>query len=145
MVDVGSKDVTDRVAAARSWIRMTLAAADAIRSNSVKKGDALSVARIAAIQSVKQTSNLIPLCHVILIDGVEVRSEWVEPTLLEWTVVVRSTGKTGVEMEAMMGASIAALTVYDMCKGIDRTMEIQRVWLVEKSGGASGDFRRNEL
>jgi cyclic pyranopterin monophosphate synthase len=144
MVDVGGKPIAARQATAASRIEMSITAANAIRQNSLSKGDAISVARVAAIQAVKQTSTLIPLCHAIGIDGVDSECEWISETTLEWRVTVRSTGKTGVEMEALTAASVAVLTIYDMCKAIDRSMEISQVRLLEKSGGQRGDFRRTE-
>ncbi|MFO0014104.1 MAG: cyclic pyranopterin monophosphate synthase MoaC [Planctomycetota bacterium] len=144
MVDVGNKPVTVRTALAASRIAMSMDAANAIRENALSKGDALAVARIAAISAVKQTSHLIPLCHAILIDGVTVDLGWVDPKTLECRVGVRSTGKTGVEMEALTAASVAALAIYDMCKSIDRSMEIRQVRLIEKTGGQRGDFHRSE-
>jgi cyclic pyranopterin phosphate synthase len=104
----------------------------------------LQVARIAAIQASKLTSTLIPLCHMILIDSVEVEHEWISDMELEWRITVKSTGSTGVEMEALTAASVAALTVYDMCKAIDRSMTISRILLLSKTGGIRGDFHRNE-
>ena len=144
MVDVGGKGETRRTAVACSRISMSLEASNAIRTNSNFKGDCLQVARIAAIQAAKQTSNLIPLCHMILIDSVEVQHEWLSEHELEWRITVKSTGSTGVEMEALTAASIAALTVYDMCKAIDRTMTISNVMLLSKTGGIRGDFHRKE-
>jgi cyclic pyranopterin phosphate synthase len=144
MVDVGDKPATSRTAQAASRIAMSVEAAEAIRGQALKKGDAMAVARIAAISAVKQTSQLIPLCHLILIDGVNVDFEWLDPQTLECRVSVRSTGKTGVEMEALTAASVAALAIYDMCKAIDRSMEIQSVRLLEKTGGQRGDFHRSE-
>ena len=144
MVDVGAKSDTHRTAVASSRITMSLAAADAIRTNSNSKGDCLQVARIAAIQASKQTSNLIPLCHTILIDSVQVQHEWLSEMVLEWRITVKSKGQTGVEMEALTAASIAALTVYDMCKAIDRSMTISEVMLLTKTGGTRGDYQRNE-
>lgn len=144
MVDVGEKPQTQRSAVATSRISMSPEAAQAIRENTLKKGDAISVARIAAIQAVKATPTLIPLCHPLPIDGAEAQCKWVSETVLEWQVSVRSTGKTGVEMEALTGASVAALTLYDMAKSVDKSMEILSIHLVEKSGGMRGDFRRNE-
>jgi len=144
MVDVGDKQVSAREAVAASRITMSSEAAQALRSNALAKGDAMAVARIAAIAAVKQTSSLIPLCHAISIDGVKVDGTWLDATTLEWQVTVRSTGKTGVEMEALTAASVAALAVYDMCKAIDRSMEIGRVRLLEKSGGQRGNYRRTE-
>lgn len=144
MIDVGDKPITVRSATASSRIIMSMDAAEAIRRNALSKGDAISVARVAAISAVKQTSQLIPLCHAIWIDGVGVEERWLDSVTLEWRVTVRSTGKTGVEMEALTAASVAALTIYDMCKSIDRSMEIQSVKLVEKTGGQRGDYQRSE-
>ena len=144
MVDVGGKAITHRTAIATSRICMSVSAANAIRTNSNFKGDCLQVARIAAIQASKQTSTLIPLCHMILIDSVEVEHEWISEMELEWRITVKSTGSTGVEMEALTAASVAALTVYDMCKAIDRSMTISRIMLLSKTGGMRGDFHRNE-
>jgi cyclic pyranopterin phosphate synthase len=144
MVDVGDKPASVRTALAASRIAMSIEAAQAIRCNSLSKGDAIAVARVAAISAVKQTSHLIPLCHAILIDGVSVEFNWVDAQTLECRVSVRSTGKTGVEMEALTAASVAVLAIYDMGKAIDRSMEIQRVRLIEKTGGQRGDFHRPE-
>jgi len=144
MVDVGQKSNTHRTAVASSRISMSLEAANAIRANLISKGDCLQVARIAAIQASKQTSTLIPLCHLILIDSVEVQHKWVSEVQLEWIVTVRSTGPTGVEMESLTAASVAALTVYDMCKAIDRSMTISNIMLLSKKGGKFGDYQRNE-
>ena len=121
---------------------MSQEAARAIQSNALSKGDALSVARIAAIQAVKATASLIPLCHVLPIDSVTVEHRWASEQILEWRVTVRSTGKTGVEMEALTAATVAALSIYDMAKSLDRTMEIGPIFLEEKTGGARGDFRK---
>ena len=144
MVDVGGKKKTNRTATACSSISMSKSAGEAIRSNALKKGDCVSVARIAAIQAAKQTSALIPLCHLILIDSVEVAHSWVSETELKWVVTVTATGSSGVEMEALTAASVAALTLYDMAKAMDRGMTISNIGLVEKSGGKSGDYRRSK-
>ena len=144
MVDVGGKAVTHRTAVACSRIGMSLEAANAIKTHSNSKGDCLQVARIAAIQASKQTSLLIPLCHLILIDSVEVEHEWISEVELEWRITVKSTGSTGVEMEALTAASVAALTVYDMCKAIDRSMTISKIMLLSKTGGIRGNYDRNE-
>jgi cyclic pyranopterin phosphate synthase len=144
MVDVGGKAATRRSATACSSILMSRQAADAIRNDALKKGDCIAVARIAAIQAAKQASNLIPLCHMLLIDSVDVTHEWLTPTELRWAITVTSTGPTGVEMEALTAASVAALTVYDMCKAVDRSMVISRVLLLSKVGGARGDYNRTE-
>ena len=144
MVDVGNKPETKREATACSSIVMSREAATAIRENTVSKGDCLQVARIAAIQASKQTSSLIPLCHLVLIDSVEVQNTWLSETELQWCITVKSTGSTGVEMEALTAASVAALTVYDMCKAIDRSMTISSVMLLSKKGGMRGDYQRKE-
>ncbi len=142
MVDVGAKPISQRVAIAKSRIRMQMTTADAIRGQSLKKGDVLSVARIAGIQAAKQTSNLIPLCHLLPLDQVQLRAEWIATNELEWTAEVTTTAKTGVEMEALVAASIASLTVYDLTKAIDKSMEIVHVGLWFKDGGNSGRFER---
>lgn len=144
MVDVGDKAVTARQAIALGRITMSQEAARAIQSNAISKGDALGVARIAAIQAVKATSNLIPLCHPLPIDSVSVEHLWISEQVLEWRVTVRSTGKTGVEMEALTGASVATLSIYDMAKSLDRTMVIGPIFLKEKTGGSRGDFQKAE-
>jgi cyclic pyranopterin phosphate synthase len=143
MVDVGGKPVSKRHATAISKIRMSLSAANAIRNNELAKGDCIQVGRIAAIQGSKWTSHLIPLCHSIAIDSVEANCEWLNETEMQWTVTVKSTGTTGVEMEALTGASVAALTIYDLCKAIDKSMIICEISLLEKSGGTKGDYVRN--
>lgn len=142
MVDVGAKAVTLRLAIAKSRIRMKIATVEAIRSSTIGKGDVLAVARIAGIQAAKQTSNLIPLCHLLPLEKVDLKSEWVSSTELEWTAEVRTTAKTGVEMEALVAASVASLTVYDMCKALDKSMEIVHTGLWFKDGGKSGRFER---
>ena len=144
MVDIGGKSNTKREAVACSRISMSIESANAIRENTNWKGDCLQVARVAAIQASKQTSTLIPLCHMISIDSVEVEHEWISELELEWRIKVRSTGSTGVEMEALTAASVAALTVYDMCKAIDRSMTISKIMLLSKTGGRRGDYRRKE-
>lgn len=147
MVDVSAKAETVREALASGDVLMAAATAEQIRTGSAKKGDVLAVARLAAIGSTKLTQQLIPLCHSIPIEAVSVDFHWPEPasedtSTLRCLVRVRTTGKTGVEMEAMTGASIACLTVYDMLKSVDRAMTLGPIQLLEKSGGKSGDFRR---
>ncbi|MCC7132385.1 MAG: cyclic pyranopterin monophosphate synthase MoaC [Gemmatimonadales bacterium] len=143
MVDVSAKAVTARMAAAEGSVRMSAEAFAAIRDNAVAKGDVLATARLAGIMGAKRTADLIPLCHPLGLDQVEV-----EVTLDEALPGVRVTGtarvtaRTGVEMEAMTAVSVACLTVYDMAKAIDRTMEIGPIRLVAKSGGKSGEYRR---
>jgi cyclic pyranopterin monophosphate synthase len=141
MVDVSGKDVTQRRAVARAFVRMSPATAAAVAAGDAPKGDVLGVARIAGIQAAKQTGALIPLCHPLGLDSADVRAEVVDGGVaIEATAVV--TARTGVEMEAMVAASVAALTIYDMVKGIERGVTIESVELVAKSGGRSGDWRR---
>ena len=141
MVDVGSKPDTDRVAVARGSVVMKSETLALIVSNGFEKGDVLGVARVAGIMAAKNTSQLIPLCHPITLDQVAVEFEIDEDrNAVNITATARTTAKTGVEMEAMTGVSIAALTVYDMCKNVDRGIRIERVRLVRKSGGKSGQI-----
>ena len=140
MVDVGDKPVTDRVAVARGQIRIGPAAMDAIRGGSVKKGDPLQAARIAGIMAAKRTADLVPLCHPLPLSQVDVALEAREDGYgIEASV--RTTARTGVEMEALTAVSVAALTIYDMVKAMDRRMMIGEIRLVEKRGGRSGTFR----
>lgn len=141
MVDVSDKPSTVRRATAQGRVVMQPQTATMIRSGAAAKGDVLGIARIAAIQAVKLTPSLIPLCHTILIDGVDVEFEFSDDTTLACTVTVRCTGRTGVEMEALTGVAAACLTVYDMCKSVDRAMTIENVRLLAKEGGKSGVFR----
>ncbi|QEG41197.1 cyclic pyranopterin monophosphate synthase MoaC [Roseimaritima ulvae] len=146
MVDVSQKAITVRTATAQTVVRMQAATLQMIAEGSHKKGDVLAVARLAAIMATKQTQQLIPLCHAIPIEAVDVAfSDCLDTNsgegLLDCRVTVRTTAKTGVEMEAMTAATIAGLTVYDMCKSVDRGMQLETVRLIEKSGGQSGDFR----
>ena len=142
MVDVSDKAVTDRTARARAVLAMAPATLDEIRSGDLPKGDVLAVARVAGIQAAKRTSDLIPLCHPLPLSRVAVEFEPVEADRLQIVATCRVSGQTGVEMEALTAASVAALTVYDMCKAIDRNMRIECVELLEKSGGRSGAWRR---
>ena len=143
MVDVGAKPTTERRAVARARLRMAPETAHAVERGDGPKGEVLGVARIAGIQAAKQTSNLIPLCHPLPLSFVDVAARVdAEAGLVELLAEARTVGQTGVEMEAMTAASVAALTLYDMAKSIDRAMRISTVELVEKSGGKSGDFRR---
>lgn len=141
MVDVDHKDVTARTAIAEAMVSMTDGTADLLFSGSLPKGDALAVARVAGIQGAKATSQLIPLCHPLPVTSVQVDIERISEGA-RITVTARVTAQTGVEMEAMTGASVAALTLYDMIKGVERGAGISRVELVSKSGGASGDWTR---
>jgi cyclic pyranopterin monophosphate synthase len=141
MVDVGDKDVTDRVAVAECLVVMSAGTRDALFGGSLPKGDALASVRLAGIMGAKQTSSLIPLCHPIAIDGVEVLVETSDVgARIEATV--RTTGRTGVEMEAMTAVSVAALALYDMVKGIERAVEIGPIRLLSKDGGRSGEWKR---
>lgn len=142
MVDVGEKPVTRRTATVGTSCVMKLETAQAIRDNVSAKGDVLQVARLAAIGAAKRTDELIPLCHSLPLDSIDVQFEWISDTVLRIRVTAEATAKTGVEMEALVGASIAAATVYDMCKAMDRTMQIEATCLERKSGGASGDYSR---
>jgi cyclic pyranopterin phosphate synthase len=141
MVDVSAKAETTREAVADARVRMSAAALRAIRTKAVKKGDPLQTARIAGIQAAKRTSELIPLCHPLPLTHVDVE---LEPRADGYLVVARAgtVGRTGVEMEAMVAVSVAALTLYDMLKAVDRTIEIGPIRLREKRGGKSGDYRR---
>lgn len=160
MVDVSAKAVTVRIATAETTIVMLPATLQMIRDGHHKKGDVLAVARLAAIMAAKQTQQLIPLCHAIPIEAVDVAFELSSVLPLEDTsqrledtaqhpegswmrcrVTVRTSAKTGVEMEAMTAAAIAGLTVYDMCKSVDRAMQLKAVRLIAKSGGKSGDYQ----
>jgi cyclic pyranopterin monophosphate synthase len=139
MVDVGAKPVSDRTATARARVAMLPATAALIRSGGAKKGDVLGVARIAGIMAAKRTSELIPLCHPLPISSVSLDLTVAEDAV-EIAASVRTTGQTGVEMEALIAASVAALTIYDMCKSVDRGMRIEAVRLTHKAGGKSGEF-----
>ena len=142
MVDVGSKDVTSREAIAEAYVEMSPELADKFFSGDLPKGDAAAVARVAGIMATKKTAELIPLCHPIPIDAVEVT---LEPTGHGVRVVatVSTQGRTGVEMEAMTAVSVAALTIYDMVKGVERGVSLESVRLLRKSGGRSGTWERS--
>lgn len=143
MVDVGDKDITSRRATAAATIVMEPETLELLRANELKKGDAFAVARIAAIQAAKRTSDLIPLCHPLPLTHIDVvLTPDVTLPGVKIEVTCRVSGKTGVEMEALTAASVAALTLYDMAKGVDRSMTITDVQLLEKSGGKSGDWSR---
>ena len=142
MVDVGSKDVTDRRAVARAAVRMSAETLDAVRRGDAPKGDVIGTARIAGIQAAKRTAELVPLCHPLPLSYVDVAVDLGE-TAVVLTAEARTSAQTGVEMEAMTAAAVAALTVYDMVKGLERDVSIEAVELLEKSGGKSGDWRRD--
>jgi len=142
MVDVGAKPATDRSATARARVVMEKATLAMIRAGTAKKGDVLGVARIAGIMAAKRTAELIPLCHPLPITAVTIDLAPEGDDTVEIEATVRTTGQTGVEMEALTAASIAALTVYDMCKAVDRSMRVEALRVVAKSGGKSGDFKQ---
>lgn len=146
MVDVAEKAVTKRVAVASGSINVSPSVIKAVLEGTSKKGDVLGVARVAGIMAVKQTANFIPMCHTLLIQTCSVDFEVKEADCqIIARCAVKSEGKTGVEMEALTGVSVALLTIYDMCKAIDKSMEITEIHLEEKTGGKSGDYKRKEL
>lgn len=142
MVDVSAKPETDRVAMARATVFMMSATADLIRTGTAAKGDVLATARIAGIMAAKRTADLIPLCHPLPIAAVTIDLV-VGNAQVDVSATVRTTGRTGVEMEALVAASVAALTIYDMTKAVDRGMRIDGLRVVAKAGGASGDFTQD--
>ena len=141
MVDVSEKDITERTAVATGYIELSKEAYDAVVEHTVKKGDVLTVAQVAGIMGTKRTSDLIPMCHILNLTNAKVTFGMM-PELCRIVVNcrVKTDGKTGVEMEALTGVSIALLTIYDMCKAIDKKMTMGDIHLVEKHGGRSGDF-----
>jgi cyclic pyranopterin phosphate synthase len=144
MVDVGGKAITSRSATAQATVAMLPATLQLIIAGGHKKGDVLAVARIAGIQAAKKCSDLIPLCHPLMLNSVNVDFEMdEEASRIIITTVCSLDGKTGVEMEALTAASVAALTIYDMCKAVDKGMVIEKICLQEKLGGKSGHYRRN--
>lgn len=144
MVDVTDKAVTERIAVASGRIRVSAEVFDAIKGGTAKKGDVLGTARIAGIMAAKRTSELIPLCHPLMLTKVTVDFELEEPTnSVRCICTAKLSGRTGVEMEALTGVSVALLTIYDMCKAMDRGMEISEIHLAEKKGGKSGHFMRD--
>jgi len=144
MVDVGPKPATHRIARAGAEIRMKPATFRVIRLGKARKGNVLEVARIAGINAAKQTSTLIPLCHPVALTKVSVDFELKPPARILLVARAEAIDRTGVEMEALTAVAVAALTVYDMCKAIDRGMEIGTIRLLEKSGGKSGPYMRSE-
>jgi cyclic pyranopterin phosphate synthase len=145
MVDVSEKEVTSRIAVARGVIHMRPETLALILEEKIEKGDVFSVARVAGIMAAKKTSELVPMCHPLNITSVEIElSPHEAPAAVEIEATVRVNGKTGVEMEAMTAVSVTGLTIYDMCKAVDREMSIGEIRLVKKSGGKSGTFIRKE-
>lgn len=141
MVEVTDKEETKRIAVAEGFIRMNQETLKKLTDGKIKKGDVLSVAQIAGIMGIKKTSDLIPMCHNIFLTGADISFE-VKKEGIYIKSEVKTVGKTGVEIEALTGVSIAALTIYDMCKSVDKGMTIENVQLVKKTGGKSGDFVR---
>lgn len=145
MVDVGDKPVTQRIATAAARVLMQPATLSKLRDNSIQKGDVLAVARIAGIQAAKRCDELIPLCHTLPLDVMQLDFDLNEKdSAVNIMATARVQGRTGVEMEAMTAATVAALTIYDMCKGVDRGMSIEAVRLLRKEGGRSGLWERSE-
>ena len=143
MVDVSAKAETERMARATGTIRMQPQTLEAIRTNSLKKGDVLAVARVAGVMAAKKTSELIPLCHPVALTDVQIFIE-IDPALpgLRVEAVARTFGRTGVEMEAISAVCVTLITVFDMAKGVDRTLVVSDITLVEKLGGRSGHFKK---
>lgn len=145
MVDVGSKGDTKREAIAYGYINMKRETLNKIKEGTISKGDVLSVAQVAGIMAAKNTANIIPMCHPIMINGCDINFHFdFESNNIDITCSVKNTGKTGVEMEALTAVTVAALTIYDMCKAVDREMIISDVKLMKKDGGKSGLFQREE-
>ncbi|ASJ55048.1 molybdenum cofactor biosynthesis protein C [Brevibacillus formosus] len=144
MVDVSEKDVTKRVAVAESQISMKPETLTRIREGRIEKGDVLAVAQVAGVMAAKKTWEIIPMCHPLPLTGIDIQFAFGDETTLAITGTVKTTGKTGVEMEALTAVSVAALTVYDMCKAMDKEMIIGPTSLQSKTGGKSGDFHRGE-
>lgn len=145
MVDISDKEVTARTAVAKSSIQVNETIYEKITTNQIEKGDVLAVAQVAGVMAAKNTSNWIPMCHPLSLSGVDITFDWQnsdEVYTLAITVTVKTTGKTGVEMEALTAASATALTIYDMVKAIDKGMIIGPTYLDAKSGGKSGDYAR---
>ncbi|MBA3482066.1 MAG: cyclic pyranopterin monophosphate synthase MoaC [Pirellulales bacterium] len=143
MVDVGEKPTTRRTARASGLVRMQPTTLNAICRGSVAKGDVREVARLAGIMAAKRTADLIPLCHPLALESISINFDPLGDDVLRIEATVEITAKTGVEMEALTAVSVAALAVYDMCKGVDRAMVIERIQLEEKAGGRSGTFTRS--
>jgi cyclic pyranopterin phosphate synthase len=144
MVDVGQKPITSRAARAQGTVRMEASTVQLICGGQAKKGDVLEVARLAGIMAAKRTAELVPLCHSVPLDAVEISFSFPGPCQVAVEASVRARGRTGVEMEAMVAVAAATLTVYDMCKSVDRGMTIESIQLEEKSGGRSGHFQRDQ-
>ena len=145
MVDVTDKNITERCATASGCIRVSREVFDAVKDGTAKKGDVLGTARIAGIMAAKRTWELIPLCHPLPLTGIDITFHLSDqPCMVEIRAAVTCTGVTGVEMEALTAVSVAALTIYDMCKAVQKDMRITNIRLLEKSGGKSGDYKIKE-
>jgi cyclic pyranopterin monophosphate synthase len=142
MVDVGDKPVTARMARASGRVQLSPATLELLRDRRMAKGDVLEVARLAGIMSAKRTSELIPLCHQLPLDSVEIMFDFLDAKTIAIEATTRVTSRTGVEMESLVAVSVAALTIYDMCKGVDRGIVVGSIQLEEKQGGRSGHYRR---
>ncbi len=142
MVDVGNKPVTQRMARASGQVRMAPATLALVRDRRLAKGDVLEVARLAGIMAAKRTPDLIPLCHPLPLDSVTVDFQFLDEAVLGIAATVQLTARTGAEMEALTAVTVAALTVYDMCKAVDRGISLEAIQLEEKSGGRTGHWRR---
>ena len=146
MVDVGEKDVTRRTAVAGARVLVSAETLSLIRTGGVKKGDVLTVAQIAGIMGAKQTPHLIPMCHPVTVDGINLRLSLTDdPPAVDIRSTVTCAGRTGVEIEALTAVSVAALTVYDMCKAVQKDMIITDVCLLSKTGGIHGDYQREDI
>ncbi len=144
MVDVSNKDTTKRKAIASGEIKMKAETLKMIKEGEIKKGSVLETARIAGVMGVKKTSDIIPMCHPLLLSGIDIEFEFYDKQRIKIKAVVKNSGKTGVEMEALNGVSVAALTIYDMCKAVDKGMVIGDIKLNYKSGGKSGVYERRD-
>jgi len=144
MIDVGGKPVTQRTARASARLSARSETIARIRAGNLEKGDAMATARIAGIMAAKRTSEIVPLCHPLPLDGVEVTVSFPDPGLVSIETAVRTTARTGVEMEALVAAAAAALAIYDMCKSIDPDMTVEQIRLEAKTGGVHGNYVRGE-
>lgn len=146
MVDITNKEVTHRTAIAKTSVLLHKEIYEKIANNDMKKGDVLAVAQVAGVMAAKNTSNWIPMCHPLQLSGVDITFEWEEKEEFQYElhveVLVKTKGSTGVEMEALTAASATVLTIYDMCKAVDKGIIIGQTYLLEKTGGKSGDFKR---
>jgi cyclic pyranopterin phosphate synthase len=142
MVDISDKTVTTRTATARSQVQMNEETLACIQSGDIAKGDVLAVAQVAGIIAAKKTSDVIPMCHPLALSGVDIAFMIIDANKLQFEVTVKTTGRTGVEMEALTAAQVVGLTIYDMCKAIDKEIVLGPTFLVTKTGGKSGDYHR---